>query len=113
VPQQPSPVVHLPDRHGRGPVWGAASEELNATLLDWPPGGGTEEHVNDERDVLVVVLAGSGTLLLDGETYALCAGDTCIVPKGTRRGFTAGPDGIRYLTAHRKRGGLQITPKPS
>jgi len=40
----------LPSRGG-GPVCGAATGDLNATLLEWPPGGGAAEHVNAERDV--------------------------------------------------------------
>ncbi len=43
----------------RGPAWGAASDDLNATLLVWGPGEGPPEHVNEERDVLMVVVAGS------------------------------------------------------
>ncbi|MGN6170262.1 MAG: hypothetical protein ACTHQQ_19140 [Solirubrobacteraceae bacterium] len=39
-----------------GPVWGAASADLNATVLEWRPGNGPAEHVNEERDVLYVVL---------------------------------------------------------
>src|SRR5205085_9358391 len=45
-----------------GPVWGAASADLNATLLEWPAEQGPAEHVNDQRDVLYVVLTGSVTL---------------------------------------------------
>lgn len=41
-----------------GPVWGAESEDLNATLLVWPARDGPPEHVNDEGDVLLVVLDG-------------------------------------------------------
>jgi quercetin dioxygenase-like cupin family protein len=92
----------------RGPVWGAESEDLNATILEWPPDDGPPEHVNEERDVLVVCLAGSARLLLDGTERELCAGDATIVPKGTRRLIVAGGEGVRYLTAHRRRGGLQI-----
>ena len=29
-----------------GPLWGAASDDLNATLLEWPAGKGPAEHVN-------------------------------------------------------------------
>ncbi len=57
-----------------GPVWGAASDDLNATLLEWPAGGGPAEHVNAERDVLYVVLAGTATLTVDGEPQELRAG---------------------------------------
>jgi hypothetical protein len=44
-----------------------ASADLNATLLAWRPGAGPEEHVNDERDVLVFVVDGSATVTIDGE----------------------------------------------
>lgn len=92
-----------------GPEWGAASEELNATVLAWPPGGGTPEHVNVERDVAVVVVAGSLELTLDGAEQTLRAGEAAIVPKGVRRTLTAGADGVRYATVHRKRAGLMPT----
>jgi quercetin dioxygenase-like cupin family protein len=91
-----------------GPVWGTESEDLNATILEWAAGEGPPEHVNDTRDVAVVVLAGAGELLLDGEPRPLAAGDVLVVPKGARRRFTAGPEGIRYATVHRRRAGLQI-----
>ena len=91
-----------------GPVWGAASADLNATLLEWPPGEGPAEHVNEERDVLYAVVAGSVTLTVDGEPRELGAGEATIVDKGTRRALVAGPDGVRYLTAHTRRGGLEL-----
>ncbi|HEU5477903.1 MAG TPA: cupin domain-containing protein [Gaiellaceae bacterium] len=91
-----------------GPVWGAASADLNATLLEWPPGEGPAEHVNEERDVLYVVVAGSLTLTVDGESRELGAGEATIVEKGARRAVVAGPDGVRYLTAHTRRGGLEL-----
>ena len=57
-----------------GPVWGAASADLNATMLEWPAGQGPAEHVNEERDVLYVVLAGSAALTVDGDARELRAG---------------------------------------
>jgi quercetin dioxygenase-like cupin family protein len=91
-----------------GPVWGAASEDLNATLLEWPAGEGPAEHVNPERDVLYVVLDGSATLTVDGEPSELGAGEATIVDKGARRALIAGRGGVRYLTAHTRRGGLEL-----
>lgn len=96
-----------------GPVWGAASDDLNATLLEWPAGAGPAEHVNDSRDVLYVVVAGSATLTVDGEPRELEAGEATIVAKGSRRALAAGPDGVRYLTAHIRRGGLEIKRAPT
>ncbi len=91
-----------------GPVWGAESEDLNATLLDWPPGAGPAEHVNDSRDVLYVVVAGAATLTVDGEQRELRPGEPTIVAKGARRALVAGPEGVRYVTAHVRRGGLEL-----
>ena len=100
-------------RHeGSGPVWGTASEELNATLLQWRAGEGPPEHVNEERDVLVVVLAGSATVSADGDAHVLAAGEATIIAKGRRRKIEAGRDGVRYLSVHRRRAPLQIAPAP-
>jgi quercetin dioxygenase-like cupin family protein len=96
----------------RGPVWGAESEDLNATILEWPPGDGPPAHVNEERDVLYVVLAGSARLEVDGEVSELTAGAPVIVDKGRSRALAAGANGVRYLTAHLRRPGLQIKPVP-
>jgi mannose-6-phosphate isomerase-like protein (cupin superfamily) len=91
-----------------GPVWGAASEDINATKLVWPAGEGPAEHVAD-RDVLYAVLEGAVTLTVGGDPSELAAGDALIVGKGESRSLTAGPGGVTYLTAHRRRGGLQIS----
>ena len=85
-----------------------ASEELNVTPLSWKAGSGPPEHVNGERDVLVVVLDGSATLSIDGEERELARGETAIVVKGRRRKITAGRGGVRYLSIHRRRPPLQI-----
>ena len=91
-----------------GPVWGAASADLNATLLEWPAGKGPAEHVNGELDVLYVVLDGSATLTVDDDLKELEAGEATIVDKGARRALAAGAEGVRYLTAHVRREGLQL-----
>ena len=93
---------------GGGPVWGDASDDLNATLLEWSAGLGPAEHVNDERDVLVFVVDGSAKLDVDGDDRELVRGEAVIIPKGTRRTITAGRGGVRYLSVHIKRPPLQI-----
>jgi len=92
----------------RGPVWSIASGDLNATLLAWGPGEETPEHVNAERDVILVVVAGSGVLKLDGEQHELEPLNAVLIEKGARRQVVAAAGGIRYLTVHLARGGLQI-----
>ena len=101
-------TVDLMEIAGRGPAWGAASEELNATLLVWRAGEGQPEHVNEERDVALVTLAGSGTLVVDDVEHRLTPGTLAILPRGTSRSVVADTEGLRCLTVHRRRGGLQI-----
>jgi len=95
----------------RGPIWGAESEELNATVLEWPPGDGPGATVA-ALDVVYAVLAGSIVLTVDGTAEELSAGEARIVPRDVRRSVVAGPEGARYLTAHRRRGLLHLSPSP-
>jgi quercetin dioxygenase-like cupin family protein len=90
-----------------GPVWGTASEDLNATKLVWAAGEGPTSHVAD-RDVLYAVLEGTVMLTVGGTATELAAGEAVIVDKGAKRSLVAGADGVAYLTAHLRRGGLQI-----
>jgi quercetin dioxygenase-like cupin family protein len=92
-----------------GVIWTLdESGDLNANLVRFDVGGGVEEHVNDEVDVLFVGVAGSGTVRVDGEEHALSAGTLVFVPRGARRSTGATSDGFAYLTVHRRRGPLRI-----
>lgn len=107
-PDMQAPVDLL--QPGRtGPVWGMASTDLNATLLVWPPDHHVTEHVNAELDVLLVVLDGSGTVTVDQRERAVHPGHALLIARGSRRAIRAGPDGLRYLSVHRRRGPLQLS----
>jgi uncharacterized cupin superfamily protein len=54
-------------------------------------------HRHENAEEVVVVLAGSGQALLDGETVPLRRLDALRVGPSTVRSFAAGPDGIEYL----------------
>jgi mannose-6-phosphate isomerase-like protein (cupin superfamily) len=101
------------DMEGRGTLWSIASDDLNANVLAWPAGGGVPEHTNDERDVLLVIVAGGGTLLVDGGRIALRAPQLLLIPRGASRGIEAGPQGLRYVSAHlRREGVVKLRPAP-
>jgi len=105
-------TIDLLARSGSGPLWGMASADLNATLLAWPPGHEISDHVNGELDVLVIVLDGNGSAIIDGESHDLASGNAILIPRGTRRRITASGTGLRYLSVHRRRGPLQIQVTP-
>src|SRR3954447_25574136 len=78
VPDERLAALVAPPRRG-GPEWGAESEELNATILAGPPGAGPPEHVNEARDVALVVLEGGGELELDGARLGVAAGEVVVL----------------------------------
>jgi mannose-6-phosphate isomerase-like protein (cupin superfamily)/hemerythrin len=107
-PRRRDEVAPAAPPESRGAAGGLASDELNVTPLSWQAGTGPPEHVNEERDVLIVVLDGSATLSIDGDERELARGDAAIVAKGRMRKITAGRGGVRYLSIHRRRPPLQI-----
>ena len=108
----PAALVDLLGRAGTGALWGMASAELNATLLAWPPGQGLVEQTASDLDVLVIVLEGGGAATVDGQEHELVPGSALLIEKGRTRAITAGADGLRYLSVHRRRGPLQVAGMP-
>ena len=84
------------------------SSELNANLVRFDAGEGVEEHVNDEVEVIVVGVSGSGTVTVDRKKHALSAGMLVFIPKGARRATVSTSEDFAYLTVHRRRRPLQI-----
>lgn len=97
-----------------GAVWSLAHDgDLDANLVKLGPGGVVAEHRNDEVDVILVVLAGQGTLTVDGTDHRLDPHHLARIPKGSRRRLEAGGAGLVHLTVHRARAGLRIGRRPS
>ncbi len=86
-----------------GPQWGLACEDLNATLLWWPDQHTITPHVNNEVDVLLLVMDGSGTVVVNGEEIAMSAGQALLIPKGAERAIRSATPSFCYLNIHRRR----------
>ena len=106
-------VVDLLGRTGTGPLWGMASDELNATLLAWPPGHEVVEETPGALDVLLIVLEGGATAEVDDREHLLGPGSALLVERGRTRSIRAGSEGVRYLSVHRRRGPLQLAAMPA
>jgi len=93
-----------------GAIWTlVGSGELNANLVRFEKGGGVGEHVNDEVDVIIVGVSGSGLVRVDGGEHPVSNGTMIFVPRGARRSTRAVSGGFAYLSVHRRRGPLQIS----
>jgi mannose-6-phosphate isomerase-like protein (cupin superfamily) len=61
-------------------------------------------------DVLVVGVAGSGTVTVDGVPHVLAAGTLVIIPKGAHRAIEGTSERFVYLSCHRRR--RRLAPRP-
>lgn len=93
-----------------GAVWKlqARERDLDSNIIALPPGGSIDAHVGPDLDVLIHVLAGSGQLVTELDTINLTPGALLWMPRRSRRQFTAGDHGLRYLTVHQRRQALVL-----
>lgn len=89
-----------------GVIWSAGETDLNVNLARFAAGEGAAAHVNDEVEVLIVGVAGAGSVEIDGWRHPIAPGVALVVPRGARRATLAGARGLAYLTCHRRRAGL-------
>lgn len=97
-----------------GALWKLAESgrQLDANVVHLPPGRGVDAHAEPLLDVLLLVVAGDGTLTtVDGPRH-LTEGTLLWLPHGSRRSLTAGAGGLSYLTVHPRRPGMQIGRRP-
>lgn len=66
------------------------------------------EHAEDDLDVLLLVVEGSGVISLRAGDLALEPHALVWLPRSARRSLSAGPQGLSYLTVHQRRPGLGI-----
>ena len=85
----------------------ARKSGLDDCGLDWnvitlAPNGETDTATSVDVDVLIHVLCGSGQVATDTGTIQLAPGALFWLPRRSRPHFSAGPDGLRYLTVNQK-----------
>lgn len=88
-----------------------SGRQLDANLIHLPPGQRVDTHTEPDLDVLLVAVAGSGTVGTPDGMQSIANGNLVWLSRGSTRNLTAGPDGLSYLTVHRRRPGLQIKPR--
>lgn len=98
-----------------GVMWKLQMRErdLDSNVIALAPGASIDAHAGPDVDVLIHVLVGSGQMSTELDTLALRAGSLTWLPRRSRRQFTAGPDGLRYLTMHQRRQALTLTAAPA
>lgn len=93
-----------------GAAWRLAEpgRQLDANVVRLPPGERIDTHAEPDLDVLLLVLAGDGTIGTENGPEPLSGGTLLWLPHGSSRSLTAGDTGLSYLTVHRRRPGMRI-----
>jgi len=93
-----------------GAIWKlqARERDLDSNIIALPPGQTIDAHSGPDLDVLIHVLSGSGHLATELGTIDLTPGALVWMPRRSRREFTAGAEGLRYLTVHQRRQALLL-----
>jgi quercetin dioxygenase-like cupin family protein len=102
------------DGNTNGAIWKLQEDrrDLDSNIIALAPEGTIDAHTGPDLDVLIHVLAGSGKLTTELDTLELTPGALVWLPRRSRREFTAGPDGLRYLTVHQRRHALVLDAPP-
>lgn len=87
--------------------------QLDANLIHLPAGHQVDTHTEPDLDVVLVAVAGDGSIGTPDGAQAIAGGNIAWLPHGSTRSVTAGADGLSYLTVHRRRPGLQIKQRPA
>ncbi|UJH69375.1 DUF2249 domain-containing protein [Ornithinimicrobium sp. INDO-MA30-4] len=101
-----------PDMTGAAWKLQVRERDLDSNIIALPPQGRIDAHTGPDLDVLIYVLVGQGRLTTELGDVELSPGDLVFLPRRSRREFTAGGDGLRYLTVHQRKQGLVIGSGP-
>lgn len=71
-----------------------AQSLAEATLV---PGQSTRRHYHALSEEIYLLVSGSGTMELDGETREVAEGDAILIAPGAWHELQAGPNGVRLL----------------
>ncbi len=98
------------DPDAAGAVWKLQmrQRDLDSNIIQLQPGTSIGAHAGPDLDVLLLVLDGTGQLTTELDAIQLHPGALAWLPRRSRREFTAGPGGLRYLTAHQRRQSLVL-----
>jgi quercetin dioxygenase-like cupin family protein len=108
-------ALTAPDAVAAGVLWklGEPGRQLDANLVHLPADRRVETHAETDLDVLLLVVAGAGTMGTPDGPQDLAPGALVWLPHGSTRSLGAGPDGLSYVTVHRRRPGMRIGPRPA
>ena len=103
-------LVEAGDGPAAGAIWKleVSERDLDSNVIRLVPDDGIDAHDGPDIDVMIHVLAGTGHLDTELGTVPLKAGSLVWLPRRSHRGFTAGPQGLSYLTVHQRKRALTL-----
>jgi quercetin dioxygenase-like cupin family protein len=69
-----------------------SSKDMSASVIELPAGANIPEHTHPKETELLYVMAGSGTMIIDGVTLPVTPTSVVQIPPATKHAFTATAD---------------------
>lgn len=79
----------------------ATGDKVQVVIMSIPPGGEIGLETHPDNDQTLMLIAGAGQAVLDGQTADFDAGDIVLVPAGTEHNFIAKDDApMKIITTY-------------
>jgi len=79
----------------------ATGKNTQVVIMHIPAGGDIGEETHNDNDQVLYLVAGKGTVFLDGQPTDYNEGDAVLVPAGTLHNFVASPDqALKIITTY-------------
>lgn len=76
-------------------------KHTQVVIMSIPPGGEIGEEIHSDNDQVLMLVDGSGTVVLDGQESAFRTDDLVLVPAGTKHNFvTTGEAPMKIVTTY-------------
>lgn len=78
----------------------ATGKQVQVVIMSIPAGGEIGSETHEDNDQTLLLVEGSGQVVLDGESKDYNVGDLVLVPAGTEHNFIAGSEPMKIITTY-------------
>lgn len=94
-----------------GAIWKVplAQRDLDSNVISLLPDTRISSHAGPDLDIMFIVVSGAGEIVTETDDITIQPGDVVWLPRRALREIVAHSEGLRYLTVHKHKTGLQIS----
>jgi len=75
------------------------AQTMGLDYIQIPPNSAAEEHRHINSDNVILILRGTGTIILNGSQHEVRAGDRVMIPRAVWHGFRTSGESLEFISA--------------